>query len=416
MHGYGLYLEGYSGISGDMTVGALLDLGADFAYVKEQMEKLPLTGYTMTCEEIVKKGIQARAFRVHLEEEPKPMWEAYEKEQSHHHAHSHRHYREIRKMITESSLDAGVKTRALRIFQVLAEAEGHVHGCAAEDVAFHEVGAVDSIVDIVGIAACLENLHVEKVFYSRLYEGQGQIHCQHGWIPVPVPAVLELVTTYKLPIQITENQGEMITPTGAAVAAALGEYIGDALDGWRMIRAGMGAGEREFPRANVLRAILLEAEQEPIEAAETVWVLESNVDDCSGERLGYAIQRLLDGGARDAACLPMLMKKGRPGYLLQVICDEEALEGLEDILFRETTSIGLRKYKEARTVLPRKTVEVLLKEGRVRLKVCQRKGEIYAYPEYEDVREIAEKTGESYQVIYERALQAAGGLLEEGHA
>ena len=319
-------------------------------------------------------------------------------------------------MLQKSSLDEGVQKRALKIFQVLAEAEGHVHGCSAEDVAFHEVGAVDSIVDIVGIAACLENLQIERVFYSRLYEGQGQIHCQHGWIPVPVPAVLELVTTYRLPIKITENQGEMITPTGAAVVAALGEYAKDAMDHYRMIRVGMGAGEREFSQANVLRAILLEPEEEPVEAKETVWVLESNVDDCSGEQLGYTIQRLLDGGAKDAACLPLLMKKGRPGYLLQVICTEEAMEELEDIIFRETTSIGLRKYKEQRTVLSRKSVEARLEEGCIHLKVCQRKGEIYCYPEYEDIRKICQQTGESYQTIYKKAMREAAKIIGEGHA
>ena len=236
-------------------------------------------------------------------------------------------------MIENSGLSGRVKETSLKIFTVLAEAEGKVHGKPPEEVGFHEVGAVDSIIDIVGTAVCLENLGIDRIVYSRICEGRGQVRCQHGLMPVPVPAVLELARKYGLSLTLTDTEGEMVTPTGAAVLAALGDHEEDPLGGRRIAGIGLGAGNREYERANVLRALLLEGRESLPEETETVWVLETNVDDASGEELGYCIEKLLKAGAKDACCLPLWMKKHRPAYLLQVICDEEHREELENILF-----------------------------------------------------------------------------------
>lgn len=400
-----LYLECSSGISGDMTVGALLDLGADEEKLRDELSRLRIGGFELKFSRRSVRGIDAFDFDVILREEPSGC--GGEHSSGHRHHHHHRTMREIRELIVSSGLSEGVKDRALKIFTVLAEAEGKVHGKPAEEVGFHEVGAVDSIVDIVGTAVCLENLGIDKIVYSEVCEGRGQVRCQHGWMPVPVPAVLELARAKGISLRLTGTEGEMVTPTGAAILAALAVREEDPLRGRRIAGIGIGAGKKEFPHANILRAVLLEGEQEKKEKAEQVWVLESNVDDSSGEELGYCIERLLEAGAKDACCIPIWMKKHRPAYLLQVICDEQHREKLENIIFRETTSIGLRKYLQERSVLPRKTQWLESSLGPVRVKLCRHLDQIFAYPEYEDAAEIAEKTGMPISRVLKTVRQEA---------
>lgn len=393
-----LYLEGSSGISGDMTVSALLDLGADREYLKKELEKLPLEGYRLVIGRTEKCGIAACAFFVEMDaSRPQPA----------------RSYRQIRQMLEESCLEENVKERALAIFGVLAEAEAGVHGTTPDQVHFHEVGAVDSIIDIVGTAICLENLGAGKIALGTLREGQGTSWCQHGRMPVPVPATAQLIARYQLPVKITDTQGEMITPTGAAIAAACancrlpGEFV--------IEKIGIGSGEKDFAHANILRAMWVHpAQEEPAgkgaagqeNGDDTIWVLETNVDDCTGEQLGYVQERLLEAGALDACYLPAFMKKSRPAWQLQVLSRREDVEQLEQLIFRETTTIGIRRYQVQRTVLPRRIVSAETPWGRVRVKVCQVGEDLRGYPEYEDVKTVSLAADLPFGQVYREAEKA----------
>ena len=409
-----LYLECYSGISGDMTVGALLDLGADAENLRRELKKLPVDGYQLKFGRRSVHGIDACDFDVILTEEHGSREQG--EEWGHHGHHHHRTMKEIREMLLSSGLSDRVKDTALHIFEVLARAEGKVHGKPADQVAFHEVGAVDSIVDIVGTAVCLENLGIRKILYSGLCEGRGHVRCQHGLMPVPVPAVLELARAHGLKLHLLDTEGERVTPTGAAILSALARWEEDPLDGKRITGIGIGAGKKDFPQANILRALLLEEEEGSPETMETeqVWVLETNVDDSTGEELGYCLEQLLRAGARDACCIPIGMKKRRPACLLQVICDEEHREKLENIIFRETTSIGLRRYRQERRILPREIRTCRSSLGTVRIKLCSHLGQTFFYPEYEDVARIAESTGKPFREVLDTVRReaetgAAGG-------
>ena len=301
-----LYLECRSGISGDMTVAALLDLGATEENLRHTLAQLPLDGYEIRIGRVQKSGLDACDFDVILEEEKGAHvhhehahhhgMHHQEHGEEHHHAHSphahvHRTWRDIEQMLDGAGLKPRVLELSKQMFRIVAEAEGKVHGRPADEVHFHEVGAVDSIVDIVSAAACMEELNVDRVVASDIWEGQGHVHCQHGILPVPVPAVLEIASGHGLTLKQTEQQGEMVTPTGAAIAA-LSE--GKKPEKFMIEKIGLGAGKKEFPRANVLRAMLIKEERRP---GERLWMLESNIDDCSGEVMGYCLECLLEAGA-----------------------------------------------------------------------------------------------------------------------
>lgn len=420
-----LYLECYSGISGDMTVGALLDLGAREEILRRELAKLPVAGYELKVGRAKKCGIDACNFDVILQDESSHGEHTHGHHHhgehthgdSHTHHHEHRTYGDISRMLQESCLEEPVLEMAKRIFRVVAEAEAKVHRMPLEEVHFHEVGAVDSIVDIVAAAVCLHDLGISRVAVSVLHEGTGTTWCQHGRIPVPAPAVLEMMARYELPVKITENEGEMITPTGAAIAAALRTEV--ALPEQFVVKKiGMGAGKKEFAQANILRAMILETKESSGQEGtkegrkedtpkESVWVLETNVDDCTGEQLGYTIEQLMNAGALDAGCFPVGMKKNRPGYMLQVICREDMRESLENLIFKETTSIGLRRYQESRRVLEREFVDADTPWGTAKVKVCSHHGERYYYPEYSSVKEISKKAGISLKAAYDEIQKAA---------
>ena len=404
-----LYLECRSGISGDMTVAALLDLGATEENLRRTLAKLPVDGYEIKVQRLRKNGLDVCDFDVILEEEAEyghthGHGENHSHEdhshEGHRHAHVHRTWEDIRKLLEAADLKPRVLELSLQMFRTVAEAEGKAHGCPPEQVHFHEVGAVDSIVDIVGTAACLEELGVEKVLVSDLWEGSGHVHCQHGVLPVPVPAVLEIAAAHGLTLRQTEQQGEMVTPTGAAIAA-LSE--GRRPSRFRVKRAGLGAGKKEFPKANILRAMLIEEEPEG-----ELWLLESNIDDCPGEVMGYAMDCLLEAGARDVFFTPIFMKKNRPAYKLSVLCDEEHIREMDEILFRETTTIGVRRCRVERDVLPRRFAEVQTELGAAKVKICALPdGEEVFYPEYESVRELAKRSGKSYREVYRLVKEEA---------
>ena len=344
-----LYLECYSGISGDMTVGALLDLGADKEKLLSALQSLRLEGYRIEISRVEKNGIEALSFDVILtgeeavhEHTHTENGHTYTHTHSHPHTHEHGHgergLKEILPLIRQSGISEKAKETAEKIFQVLAGAEGKVHGMPPEEVVFHEVGAVDSIVDIVSIAVCLDDLDVDKIYASPLYEGTGYVKCRHGLVPVPAPATMELAKTASIPLKITNNEGEMVTPTGAATVAALASSF-VLPESFAVKKIGIGAGKKDFPQANVLRAMLIEESGR----GDTVSVLESDIDDSTPEQLSYAQETLFSAGALDVHFTSVFMKKNRPATEITVLCRPEDEQKMLTILFRETTTIGVRR-------------------------------------------------------------------------
>ncbi len=426
-----LYLELGSGISGDMIVAALLDLGADEAVLREVLEGIRKkeSGFEIRISRVVKGGIDCCDFDVILDEEHDNhdhdmhylyghLEAGHEHEHEHAHEHSHEHghgheeghahghdhphhhshrgLREIVEIIDGLEMTENARNLAKKTFFILAEAEAEAHGQPVEEVHFHEVGAVDSIVDIVAAAVCFDNLGIGEVIIPKICEGQGTVRCQHGILPVPVPAVLNIAKQNHLPIAITGRQGELITPTGAAFAAAVmtSTELPEVLI---PTGVGLGAGKREYKQPSIVRAVLFEGQRE----GDVVWKLECNIDDSTGEQLGYAMERLMEAGARDAFYTPVYMKKGRPAWLLSVLADEEKIPLLEEIIFRETTTIGIRRQRMERTILPRVVRDVVTRFGGAQVKVCTHDGYEEFYPEYESAVRLARKTNRTLREIYD---------------
>lgn len=339
--------------------------------------------------------------------------------------------KEIRQIIAAADMTENARKISLDIFEILAQAEAKAHNVPAEEVHFHEVGAVDSIVDILSVAVCLDNLGITDVIVPVLYEGTGTIRCQHGILPVPVPATANIAAAYGLQLRFTDNDGEMVTPTGAAIAAAL--RTGDQIpDSCRLKKIGMGAGNKTFRQANVLRAMLLEAEPENVDGAEPetssvrlsgipsesacmatedgknkMWVMESNIDDCTGENLGFVMELLLEAGAADVWYTPIFMKKNRPAYQLSVLYRAEDAERMEEIILVHTTTIGVRRYPVERTVLAREKRTVQTVFGTAQVKVCTYKDRVFYYPEYEDLKALCRKHDIDFQTAYDEVRSAA---------
>lgn len=426
-----LYLECYSGISGDMTVAALLDLGASREKLEKGLASLRVDGYQVKIGRRSKCGIDACCFDVELSGEEDGHSHDYvefaheghvhfhdghahgahshchdDHEHSHgehHHSHTHRNLRDIREIIDGSDMTPRAKKIALRIFEIVAEAEAKVHGRTIEEVHFHEVGAVDSIVDIAATAICLDDLDITEAVISEISEGSGHVHCQHGILPVPVPAVTAIAENHGLYLRLTDTAGEMVTPTGAAIAAGI-RTREELPASYRIVKMGMGAGKKDFPKANILRAFIIEEKKQK----DITWMLETNIDDVTGEALGYVMDRLLRAGARDVCYIPIFMKKNRPAYLMKVVCDEAVRENLEEIIFLHTTTIGIRRYPLERTMLPRKIITLETPYGPARVKQVKKGSEVFCYPEYEDVARYADSSGRSFQEVYENIRQIAG--------
>lgn len=390
-----LYLECYSGISGDMTVAALLDLGADESLLREALDSLNIDGYEIKITRTQKCGIDACSFNVILNQD-----EHHSSNHGHaHHHHVHRNIHDIYRIIDQARISNKAKNISKKIFDIVAEAESKAHGIDIDKVHFHEVGAIDSIVDIVAVAVCIDNLNIEEVIVSELFEGKGHVACQHGIIPVPVPAVANIVVDNSLTIRTTDTLGEMVTPTGAAIAAAL--KTKDKLPmNYKIRKIGIGAGKKNFKRANILRTFIIE-ESDSNSSRDEAWVLETNLDDCTGENLGYTLEKLIECGAKDVFYTPIYMKKSRPAYKLSVVCEEENIKSMEKIIFKNTTSIGIRKYKTNRTVLKREIVDVDTKYGQVRVKVCYFEKDKFYYPEYEDIKNICNKIRLDFKTVYD---------------
>ena len=447
-----LYLECYSGISGDMTVAALLDLGADAEVLEKALKRLPLTGFETRVSRVIKSGIDACDFNVILEHDNHDHdmeylhgdghhhhklfflnWFHHHHDHSHPHTHGHSHQHghghehrglaDIVKILNGSALTERAKELAIRTFQIIAEAESKAHGLPIEEVHFHEVGAVDSIVDIAAAAVCLDNLGITDVIVPVLYEGTGTVRCQHGVLPIPVPAVANIADAHGLNLNITSAKGEFVTPTGAAIVAAI--RTSDQLPAqFKIVKTGIGAGKRNYDRPSLLRAMLIEATA-PSQIAHNVnqlsthsqaaplptdddriVKLETNIDDCTGEALGFVMERLLEAGARDVHYFPVFMKKNRPGYQLNVICKEEQRAALQRIIFQHTTTIGIRILRMERAILPRDINKVKTSLGEMRVKVCQLPdGGKRCYPEYDDLAAYCKSTGKSFLEVFNKVYK-----------
>lgn len=386
-----VYLDCHAGISGDMTVGALLDLGVPLEHLRSELAKLglPPDSFSLSVSHTERQQMAALKFDVEL-----------------HDHHSHRHYADIDAMIASSTLTGAVQQRARKIFRRLAEAEALVHGVAIENVHFHEVGALDSIVDIVGTAICLDYLGVEAIYGSALPLGSGFVNTAHGRLPVPAPATAELLKG--LPVHADCGPGERVTPTGAAILAALAGGFGKQPE-MLLERIGCGAGCRDFSDCpNILRAFL-GSPPETGRQPERVIVAETNIDDSTPQVLGYVMERLLELGALDVFFTPIQMKKNRPGVMLSFLCREEQLDALASVTLAETSAIGLRHYRADRIVLERRIVQLPTEFGPVRFKqVFDSAGKMLrAVPEYEDCRRIALERGLACGDVI-RSAQCAG--------
>jgi len=377
-----LYFDCFSGVSGDMSLAALLDLGLPREKLSQELAKLGLGNYSLEIFAGSRNGISALGLNV----------KAGAQEEH------HRHFSDIRRMIEASTLEKSVKETSLGIFQRLAEAEAKVHGQRLEEVHFHEVGAVDSIVDIVGTAIGISHFAPERIFSSDLPMGRGFVECQHGRLPVPAPATLEILKGY--PVKNVDVEGELVTPTGAAIVAAL-STAADCWRGMKIDRIGYGMGKKEFPdRPNLLRLILGQTAE--AYRSDQVAVLEANIDDMNPQFYDFLMERLFEHGALDVSLSPLLMKKNRPGTLLRVIVEEKDADGLSGVILRESTTLGVRSYPVSRKKLDREIREVETKYGKVRVKVS---GELRFQPEYDDCKRIALEKGVPIQEVYQEAMK-----------
>ena len=394
-----LYLEGACGISGDMTVAALLDLGADAQKLNQALKSLTVKEFDYRISSKQSYGITGCDFDVILHEHAD---HDHEHLHGRHHSHEHRHLNDIYAVIEQAQMTGRAKELAKKIFLIVAQAESKAHGCPVSEVHFHEVGAVDSIVDIISAAVLIDDLNITDCIVTGLTEGSGFVSCQHGDLPVPVPAVLNIAEQYGIPLRSSGVTGEMVTPTGMAIAAAL-RTRSSLPKQYKIVKTGTGLGKRDFGRANLLRAMIIEEDLNN----DQIYIVECNIDDATGEELGFAMEKLTSAGARDVHFIPCFMKKNRPAYILRIITGEKELEEIEKTVFRYTSTIGLRKYPVDRTCMSRTMMTVSLPEADIAVKKCFLKDIVRDYPEYESVRAAAEKSGRPLRILYEQAaLQA----------
>jgi uncharacterized protein (TIGR00299 family) protein len=381
-----LYFDCFAGASGDMILGALVGAGADPRALVERLERLDVSNFEVRFSTVDRSGISATRAEVSTDDEQ-----------------HHRHLSTILKIIERSRLSGQVKQRAARIFTRLAEAEARVHGIPVEKVHFHEVGAMDAIVDVVGACVGFELLGVERFVSSPLHVGSGSVEMAHGLFPVPPPAVAELLRD--APTYATYVRGELVTPTGAAIIGTLAESYGP-LPPMRVQATGYGAGSREYERfPNVLRVMIGEAEGDA--QSERLLVIETNLDDVSPQIVGHVMERAFARGALDCWFTPVQMKKNRPGVLVSILCRPRERDALTQLLFDETTTLGVRSYEVERRALAREIVRVETRFGPVAVKIARRDGRVTnVTPEYDDCRAAAERHGAPLRDV-ESAARAA---------
>lgn len=441
-----LYLDCGSGISGDMFVAAMIDLGADPDALEKALDSLSADGFFVEIGRVKKSGIDCCDFHVRLDddcenhdhdmdylygnltpaagsgcschEEPDReehhchCHEEGHDGEAHHccrqekdHHHTHRGLAEILPMIDACDMTETAKELAHKIFRIIGEAEAKAHGLPLDEVHFHEVGALDSIVDVVAAAVTFDSLHIKEVIVPKLTEGTGTVRCRHGVMPVPVPATVNIVSAYKIPMELTGAKGEYVTPTGAAIAAAISTSH-QLPPSFVIKKAGLGAGKRAYTdRSGILRAFLIQGEEN--EGRDKVVKLETDIDDCSGEVLGYVMKKLFKAGAKDVHYAPVFMKKNRPAWELTVICGEDKAEELEQIIFTETTTIGIREYPLMRSILNREEKEVETVYGKAAVKQVTFGDMTRAYPEYDTVKKLAKKNKVPFMDVFDAMKEAA---------
>ncbi len=391
-----LYFDCFSGISGDMTIGALLDLGIDPEFLQDRLNSLNLEGYQLEiCRKQV-KGISGTDFDVRLTEH-----HHHHHDHSHHH-HEHRNFNDIETIIEKADLDSETRELSRSIFLSVAKAEAKVHGKSIEEVHFHEVGAIDSIIDIVGAAVCLNALKPDKIYASPLHLGSGTIKCAHGILPVPAPATVEILED--TPVYSSGVVGELVTPTGAAIIKTIADEFG-SMPTMTVKKSGYGCGKKDFGIPNLLRVVMGEADTRTDLVKEDLVMLETNIDDMNPEIYSHLIPRLLEQGALDAFLSNIIMKKGRPGILLNVLCKPHHVDFIAETLFHETTTLGIRKLPMERLSLERKTVSLETSWGTLEIKAAYKNGEILkAAPEYEDCKRLSAEHNLPVKKIYEQIM------------
>jgi uncharacterized protein (TIGR00299 family) protein len=382
-----LYFDCFAGASGDMILGAMISAGVDADALLQQLSLLRIDGFSINFETVQRSALSATYARVETA-----------------HEHKHRHLSDIQKIIDDSGVSGGVKNRAVRIFTRLAEAEARVHNEPVEKVHFHEVGAVDAIVDVVGAAICFDLLKIERFVSSPLHVGSGMVEMAHGQFPVPPPAVAELLKG--VPFYSTELKGELLTPTGAAIITTVCTEFG-SIPTMRIESTGYGAGTREYESfPNVLRVMIGEARIQPI-PDEQLWMIETNLDDVSPQITGYVMERAFELGALDCYFTSVQMKKNRPGVLLSILCSATQKEALSDLLFLETTTLGVRSYEVERRALERSIMRVDTEYGAIDVKVAHLNGRVVnQMPEFEQCREAAKTANVALKTV-EEAVRAA---------
>lgn len=440
-----LYLDCGSGISGDMFVAAMIDLGADPNTLQKALDSIPADGFFVEIGRVKKSGIDCCDFHVRLDddcenhdhdmdylygslapaagsgcschEEPDReehhchCHEEGHDGEAHHccrqgkdHHHTHRGLAEILPMIDACDMTETAKALARKIFRIIGEAEAKAHDLPLDKVHFHEVGALDSIVDVVAAAVTFDSLHIKEVIVPKLTEGTGTVRCRHGVMPVPVPATVNIVSAYKIPMELTGAKGEYVTPTGAAIAAAISTSH-QLPPSFVIKKAGLGAGKRAYTdRSGILRAFLIQGKEN--EGRDKVVKLETDIDDCSGEVLGYVMKKLFKAGAKDVHYAPVFMKKNRPAWELTVICGEDKAEEMEQIIFTETTTIGIREYPLMRSILNREEKEVETVYGKAAVKQVTFGDMTRAYPEYDTVKKLAKKNKVPFMDVFDAVKEA----------
>ena len=375
------YLDTIGGISGDMTLGAFVSAGMPFDTLANELAKLGLEGFELQASHIERSGIVATKIDVVVSQQP----------------HYHRHLKDINELIDRSSLSQSVKERAKKIFLEVARAEAAIHGSTIEKIHFHEVGAIDSLVDIVGASICIEFFNIDEVYSSPVKVGGGGfVKSAHGKLPVPTPATMEILKDY--PVVLTDIQHELTTPTGAAIVKALSKGTLPTTK-LKATAIGYGAGTKEFEAIpNLLRVMIGKIDREY--ETDTVIVVEANIDDMNPEIYPYVIERLMEAGAYDAFVLPVLMKKGRPGMILSAITERGKLDAVNAVIFKETTTLGVRTIPSERFKLPRSSREVKTSLGPVKVKVVVNEGTERIVPEFEECKRIAREKNMALKDVY----------------
>ncbi len=386
------YFDCFSGISGDMILGAFIDAGLDLYQLESELSKLKLSGYSLKAEKTTRKGLSGIKFFVNTEEDS-----------------AERHLKDIEEIIDQSGLGDDIKASSKKIFHELAHVEAKIHNSNPERVHFHEIGGLDSIIDIVGVLIGIKLLGIEAVYASRIPVGKGFVECDHGILPLPAPATLELLKG--IPIYASDMEKELVTPTGIAILRNVAKSFG-IIPEMRIDRIGYGAGSHDLKIPNLLRVWVGEAAEEIEYEEDEVILIETNLDNMNPEFFGYASEKLLERGALDVFMTPIFMKKNRPGTLLSVLITPDKLEEALSTVFAETTSLGIRFQRLERKKLPREMITVDMPFGSVRVKVSRTGQEIQNIsPEYDDCKAIAVKQGIPLRKVYEEAKAAAKKYL-----